>query len=182
MTTTADTIIELADMALAQAIACSLRVPPQGTWADEADALRTAVESLVAEHDAARAALSAPVPKGWLPFPHYLQHPDGRLLRTAEYVLRRAGHTALADEMLRMADVLLDTPPALSAPVVPQREWCCEAGWAKARDKAWAARETNCGCDHNEYCGKCFPIEFRDGGKWRKYAEPDAAPSPQEQT
>ena len=56
MTTTADTIIELADMALAQAIACSLRVPPQGTWADEADALRTAVEFLVAERDALRAA------------------------------------------------------------------------------------------------------------------------------
>ena len=29
------------------------------------------------------------------------------------------------------------------------------------RDKAWSMRETNCGCDHNEYCEKCWPPAFR---------------------
>jgi hypothetical protein len=23
-----------------------------------------------------------------------------------------------------------------------------------------------CRCDHNEYCGHCFPVEFRPGGMW----------------
>ena len=34
------------------------------------------------------------------------------------------------------------------------------------RDKAWAMRETNCGCDHNEFCDTCWPVEFRKGGYW----------------
>lgn len=34
------------------------------------------------------------------------------------------------------------------------------------RDKAWSMRETNCGCDHNEYCEKCWPLAFRKGGYW----------------
>ena len=34
------------------------------------------------------------------------------------------------------------------------------------RDKAWSMRETNCGCDHNEYCEKCWPPAFRKGGYW----------------
>jgi hypothetical protein len=34
------------------------------------------------------------------------------------------------------------------------------------REKAWRARDTKCGCDHNEYCVKCFPLAFRKGGIW----------------
>jgi len=32
------------------------------------------------------------------------------------------------------------------------------------RLEAIKARDLNCGCDHNEYCEKCFPPEFRPGG------------------
>lgn len=32
------------------------------------------------------------------------------------------------------------------------------------RKAAWAARDLNCGCDHNEMCERCFPPEFRKGG------------------
>lgn len=34
------------------------------------------------------------------------------------------------------------------------------------RDHAWTMRDTNCGCDHNEYCEKCWPLDFRKGGYW----------------
>ena len=32
--------------------------------------------------------------------------------------------------------------------------------------RAWSARDTRCCCDHNEYCAKCWPVEFRPGGVW----------------
>ena len=57
----------------------------------------------------------------------------------------------------------------------PAPEFCCKHSWSAAMQLAWKERDTNCNCDHNEYCGKCWPLEFREGGKWHKYA---AAPSP----
>ena len=45
-------------------------------------------------------------------------------------------------------------------------EFCCESAWRDAKALAWKQRDLNCGCDHNEYCGKCFPLDFRAGGKW----------------
>jgi hypothetical protein len=39
----------------------------------------------------------------------------------------------------------------------------------KARkEAAWKAlrRLDLCRCDHNEYCGHCYPVEFRPGGVW----------------
>ena len=34
---------------------------------------------------------------------------------------------------------------------------------------AWSERDISCDCDHNEYCGKCWPLEFREGGKWHSW-------------
>ena len=65
------------------------------------------------------------------------------------------------------------TQPAPSVPAVP--EFCCEHAWSAAKQLAWKERDLSCDCDHNEYCQKCFPLEFRAGGKWDKYA---AAPHP----
>jgi len=53
-------------------------------------------------------------------------------------------------------------------------EFCCESAWRDAKALAWKQRDLNCGCDHNEYCGKCFPLDFRKGGKWDKYTHPPA--------
>lgn len=47
---------------------------------------------------------------GWYPFPKHLQHPDGRLLRTAAELLKHHGHSHVVEEMLRMADSLLAQP------------------------------------------------------------------------
>ena len=63
--------------------------------------------------------------------------------------------------------------PAPSVPAVT--EFCCEHAWSAAKQLAWKERDLSCDCDHNEYCQKCFPLEFRAGGKWDKYA---AAPHP----
>ena len=60
------------------------------------------------------------------------------------------------------------TQPAPSVPAVP--EFCCEHAWSAAKQLAWKERDLSCDCDHNEYCQKCFPLEFRAGGKWDKYA------------
>lgn len=57
--------------------------------------------------------------------------------------------------------------PAPSVPAVP--EFCCEHAWSAAKQLAWKERDLICDCDHNEYCQKCFPLEFRAGGKWDKY-------------
>lgn len=48
--------------------------------------------------------------------------------------------------------------------------YCCEASWSEAKQLAWKERDLHCGCDHNEYCEKCWPVDFRHGGKWSKYA------------
>lgn len=59
---------------------------------------------------------------GWHAFPHYLQHPDGRLLRTASDLLARHGYTGCAEPLRAMSDVLLSTnpsPPEGSAPAAP---------------------------------------------------------------
>ncbi len=39
---------------------------------------------------------------------------------------------------------------------------------AARKDRASKAlrRLDLCRCDHNEYCGHCFPVEFRPGGVW----------------
>lgn len=58
----------------------------------------------------------------------------------------------------------------------PEARFCCEASWREARQAAWKARDLNCGCDHNEYCSKCFPPEFRPGGTWDQYKP--SAPQP----
>lgn len=41
--------------------------------------------------------------------------------------------------------------------------------WEQRKGKAWAERDLNCGCDHNEYCGKCWPVEFRKGGEFYEW-------------
>lgn len=57
-----------------------------------------------------------------------------------------------------------------------ERAFCCEYSWAAAKVLAWKARDLTCGCcDHNEYCERCYPTDFRPGGKWDKYR---AAPEP----
>ncbi|MCO4240909.1 hypothetical protein ACFOW3_13750 [Acidovorax facilis] len=66
--------------------------------------------------DAARASLAASAGSepviGWHAFPHYLQHPDGRLLRTASDLLARHGYTGCAEPLRAMSDVLLSTHPS----------------------------------------------------------------------
>jgi len=62
---------------------------------------------------------------------------------------------------------------------VEPSEFCCESAWRDAKALAWKQRDSNCGCDHNEYCSKCFPLDFRKGGKWDKYTHPPA-PTTQE--
>lgn len=39
---------------------------------------------------------------------------------------------------------------------------------AARKEMAWKAlrRLDLCRCDHNEYCGHCYPVEFRPGGVW----------------
>ncbi len=53
---------------------------------------------------------------GWHPFPHYLQNPDGRLLRTSADLLERHGYTGCSTPLRRMADALLNEPPAPTTP------------------------------------------------------------------
>lgn len=49
--------------------------------------------------------------------------------------------------------------------------------WEKRKAEAWKARDLNCGCDHNEYCGKCWPVEFRKGGEFYEWTgEPSRNP------
>lgn len=50
--------------------------------------------------------------------------------------------------------------------------------WEKRKDEAWKARDLkNCHCDHNEYCGKCWPVEFRKGGEFYEWTgEPSRNP------
>lgn len=36
----------------------------------------------------------------------------------------------------------------------------------KARAEKVLRRLDLCKCDHNEYCGHCYPVEFRTGGVW----------------
>lgn len=49
---------------------------------------------------------------GWHAFPHYLQHPDGRLLRTASDLLARHGYHGCAEPLRAMSDALLPTNPS----------------------------------------------------------------------
>lgn len=49
---------------------------------------------------------------GWHAFPHDLQHPDGRLLRTASDLLARHGYQGCAEPLRAMSDVLLPTHPS----------------------------------------------------------------------
>lgn len=53
---------------------------------------------------------------GWHPFPHYLQNPDGRLLRTSADLLERHGYTGCSTPLRRMADALLNEPAAPTTP------------------------------------------------------------------
>ena len=53
-------------------------------------------------------------------------------------------------------------------------EWCCNASLLEAKQKAWYSRDTSCGCDHAEYCETCYPLDFRPGGNWHTYREPEA--------
>ena len=93
---------------------------------------------------------------------------SARELRTAiEHALLQA-HKAGFDAALLPGSV----PDA-------QPEFCCESAWRDAKALAWKQRDLNCGCDHNEYCGKCFPLDFRKGGKWDKYTHPPAPTTPQ---
>ena len=80
------------------------------------------------------------------------------------------------DEMLQAAAALREYAGMLDA---QPSEFCCESAWRDAKALAWKQRDLNCGCDHNEYCGKCFPLDFRKGGKWDKYTHPPA-PTTQE--
>jgi hypothetical protein len=50
--------------------------------------------------------------------------------------------------------------------------------WERRKAKEWAERDlTACRCDHNEYCGKCFPVEFREGGEFYEWTgEPSRNP------
>lgn len=47
-------------------------------------------------------------------------------------------------------------------------DFCCKHHYAAAKAAAWEARLKSipCGCDHNESCHKCYPPEFREGGKF----------------
>lgn len=95
--------------------------------ADEADAEREAADAqaiwpgmgphrAVQLVEAGRASLAASAGSepviGWHAFPHYLQHPDGRLLRTASDLLARHGYTGCAEPLRAMSDVLLSTNPS----------------------------------------------------------------------
>ncbi len=56
---------------------------------------------------------------------------------------------------------------ALSAQQSAQPEFCCELSYKAAKQKAWDARLIErCKCDHSEYCERCWPADFRPGGKW----------------
>ena len=57
---------------------------------------------------------------------------------------------------------------AQPAPEAPP-EFCCESAWRDAQALAWKGRNLDCGCDHNQSCIKCWPLDFRAGGKWDKY-------------
>lgn len=61
----------------------------------------------------------------------------------------------------------------------PVPEFCCEASWNVAKLLAWKeAQSIRCDCDHNESCLRCWPVEFRAGGKWDKYrAAPPSVPA-----
>ena len=56
--------------------------------------------------------------------------------------------------------------PAPEAPL----EFCCESAWRDAKALAWKGRNLDCGCDHNQSCLKCYPVDFRVGGKFDKFA------------
>lgn len=46
-------------------------------------------------------------------------------------------------------------------------EFCCEASFEAAKQEAWTARDLKlCTFDHHEYCGHCWPDDFKPGGKW----------------
>ena len=71
---------------------------------------------LEAAFQAGRASLAASAGSepviGWHAFPHYRQHPDGRLLRTASDLLARHGYTGCAEPLRAMSDALLSTHPS----------------------------------------------------------------------
>lgn len=46
-------------------------------------------------------------------------------------------------------------------------DFCCKHHYAAAKAAAWSALiGVRCGCDHNESCNKCFPPDFKEGGKF----------------
>jgi hypothetical protein len=108
--------------------------PPIETFMGGFEDVRSYASSraVAARKDIAAAMLAAApkpeeqpvVPKGGHPFPHHLENPDGRALKTAAFLLRRQGYIALADSMGKMADTLLasssEAPEA--QPVVLKRE------------------------------------------------------------
>ena len=77
---------------------------------------------------------------GWHAFPHYLQHPDGRHLRTASDLLARHGYTGCAEPLRAMSDVLLPTNPSPPEGM---------AGWTKLRGQ----RMVLC-----SLLGECLPV------------------------
>jgi hypothetical protein len=69
---------------------------------------------------------------------------------------------------------------ALSTPVP---EFCCEHSWSAAKMLAWKeVQATKCNCDHNESCLRCWPLDFRAGGKWASYSAQEKETGPLKET
>lgn len=76
----------------------------------------------------------------------------------------------LDDEKVESAEAALR-----EALAQPEREHLLQV--RADRDHAWKMRDIDCGCDHNEYCEKCWPLEFRKGGYWDQREALAAPPS-----
>ena len=94
-----------------------------------------------------------PEPVGWLDAPH-------AVFRANPNWQWESGPTTLS------VSIPVFLHPAPEAPL----EFCCESAWRDAKALAWKGRNLDCGCDHNESCIKCWPLDFRAGGKWDKFA------------
>jgi len=91
----------------------------------------------------------------------------------AYHQLRVAVNAAYPQDPYQLAeDVPALMQQQLAAMTQERDDYRAALEYKSKREEALKARDLKCACDHNEYCSKCFPLDFREGGMF--YETPDS--------